>query len=1709
MTEMTLGELIRRHRLKAELKQAELAELIGYSHSHISYIERGQRSLTDEALELFIEKLRLSEEDARELREAHKKYGASSGEVQSGDQLPSGQFQILRREYLDRIKNQFNRANLHGIELSAQWGHSGVVDAPLTEIYVQLQVEVTESGLQTPRHSNILTEFETEETSKPVLPDPEYYGDPVELQELREGNSESRGQITNRQLMGLPEILSEKRFVIQGDLGTGKSTMIQYIALALAIENYENLGQTVQGKIPIYIELAGYAEELKNQTDLSLEDYICRYCWPKYRQVLEAELQLQKCVVLMDGLDEIISDNQRMTVIGEIVTSSNNYKNNHYVITSRPISSKPSNILTRFTKGTVQDLNNKEITKLVHAWYGKLNAMELPSRRFDAQHFLDSIFSDQNINSLVSNPLHLTLLLLMDYQGIRLSNNRVKIYEYFTDTLIYNWHQGKHDLAEFKPNSFITANQISDEVFRVLKPVAFELMLTADSLQISENQLLKILEEASKTRLGYTQEEAPRHAEFLLNIIGAHIRILSKYESDSDRAYRFFHRIYVEYLAALELYDRWNKAKAQDSDVNILVRYLYDKQWEGVLYLLMAHVSNVNSVQASQMLQELTIEDGYEDTLNRNLLFAGKCLSHNVWEETGFGQEIVSKIANLLRSRVAELRDQALNVLKGLRGTKYEYSASRELEEIKNHETSLEIKKAAIDVLIAWGRYGKVRPTLLDWIKYPCGPYSTWALEMLLANESPSQRKVELLKSLISRERENFKFWLWAQTKLEDTAGTYITTTPINLLSYIDKDDLRQLAIAVKEDDTRPKPKREEAELILWQLSPEQPLEEAKRLAFDTENWFVRCQAAQELDKSEKIEVLKTVADKGGEEAIHAARLLYELGERTTAIDILRKTAWTSGYHYVISAIEQLAEYQVTESVIPMVLEDYFENMGSEGHQYQYRAVRAFARVHSGELTTQLWLDIAQQNNHQYRYEAAEELLRANETKAGITALRQIIRRSDLINWIRAVDKLHDISEDIEYLYKNVQQIARQSITPTLKFWVTQKLSELEPDYINKKSPFQPLVRTDNYAEVPLEERHDRQILFSSALSLLDELIDADKNCVDARIAKAGIHRLQKEPQAARDELVKAIHSTPHSWLQIYAVKELKEFGEEAQAIKELERLSNTTNNVDVCIHSARILAEWGETEQAKSALERSKSLQPEKITNWLNIAEIFYKCHDPAKAVEVLRMTKPRLTDDKLSDRDKLPLWLWLADKLNAWGGKEEAGEVQLILDNLTTIEPKSINEIAQIVRIQQDSGLKKELRETLQKAKSLGSKNPFYLIKLAELLHKSDDTAEAAVFLEMSTELAPEWVDVWLYKAHTFNFVGNHEKAIASFQKAISLAPDDHNTYIHLGDTYTTVAGQQKNFEQRKECYLNANSAYEKAIDIVPHHVISWLRCGAVRHRLKDYHGAEWAYLQVLEQDPQSVTGLIGLGRAYYWQEKYDQAIEAFLRAKRQDSRAMAALIGLGNAYHWQGNQEEAIKAFELARGLDNKHVDAYLGLGDAYARQEEYSESIRNYKDALHYSDQKDHTAHGNLADVYLKLKKLDKAEDHYTKKIKLHRAGSFEAYVNLGIIYYHLGEVEKAKSHLEDALKEWDQAWYEGLTLATNLLERKALALVVLGDKDAAFDTLKKALENTSMDEIAKYDLICYDRYDLLEQAPQPIPGLDTMRSLIENAKDNLE
>jgi WD40 repeat protein/transcriptional regulator with XRE-family HTH domain len=73
MTHITLGDLLRRHRLEASLTQKELANLVGYDHTGISRFERStDRSPQPDFIERFIEALHLPAEEAQQVWNAYR-----------------------------------------------------------------------------------------------------------------------------------------------------------------------------------------------------------------------------------------------------------------------------------------------------------------------------------------------------------------------------------------------------------------------------------------------------------------------------------------------------------------------------------------------------------------------------------------------------------------------------------------------------------------------------------------------------------------------------------------------------------------------------------------------------------------------------------------------------------------------------------------------------------------------------------------------------------------------------------------------------------------------------------------------------------------------------------------------------------------------------------------------------------------------------------------------------------------------------------------------------------------------------------------------------------------------------------------------------------------------------------------------------------------------------------------------------------------------------------------------------------------------------------------------------------------------------------------------------------------------------------------------------------------------------------------------------
>jgi predicted MPP superfamily phosphohydrolase len=142
-----------------------------------------------------------------------------------------------------------------------------------------------------------------------------------------------------------------RQVVILGDPGSGKTTLLRYLTLCLAravlaaperlFERQELWDQTKVWslpdlgpvRVPILLRISNYAEARQTHPDLALVDYLPRYfagmSVPNPEELgalLQMLLDQGRCMVLFDGLDEIIDPTDRRKIAAAIGQFANVYR---------------------------------------------------------------------------------------------------------------------------------------------------------------------------------------------------------------------------------------------------------------------------------------------------------------------------------------------------------------------------------------------------------------------------------------------------------------------------------------------------------------------------------------------------------------------------------------------------------------------------------------------------------------------------------------------------------------------------------------------------------------------------------------------------------------------------------------------------------------------------------------------------------------------------------------------------------------------------------------------------------------------------------------------------------------------------------------------------------------------------------------------------------------------------------------------------------------------------------------------------------------------------------------------------------------------------------------------------------------------------------------------------------------------------------------
>ena len=472
-------------------------------------------------------------------------------------------------------------------------------------------------------------------------------------------------------------LIRNSRLVILGHPGSGKSTLLHYFMLMLAAreETTIRIFSFTSGAltIPLYIKLSSYADFLRSSPigERAIKHFLPRYLnenyLEKYVNLLQDLLERECALILFDGLDEIPDTSVRIQVVRRIEEFTQAYPNNRFIVTSRIVGYEEAALAVDYQPYCLADFNEPQIKTFMQKWclayeHWVRKTEYSPSIYNVAAREADKLFaatqSNPGVKRLTSNPLMLTILALIQYQGKDLPKHRVELFELCIGTLLETWVKAREYTREH-------STQLSKrELENILRPLAFWMHSHHEVGLISKEDLTQhFVIQMKEHRI--SEDEAIKRAEQFLQIIRGETGVLV--EQGKNR-YGFLHQAFEEYFAASQL-------KLREDKDNFIVQHLHDPRWREVILLTVGIVGIIKGdegKEVTRLVQQtiLNADSPYENWLHRDLLFAGLCLTDDRGINEPLKNEIIQRIVYLyLTSPYNSLREAFSDVLGAWAGT--------------------------------------------------------------------------------------------------------------------------------------------------------------------------------------------------------------------------------------------------------------------------------------------------------------------------------------------------------------------------------------------------------------------------------------------------------------------------------------------------------------------------------------------------------------------------------------------------------------------------------------------------------------------------------------------------------------------------------------------------------------------------------------------------------------------------------------------------------------------------------------------------------------------------------------------------------------------------------------------------------------------------------------------------------------------------------
>jgi predicted NACHT family NTPase len=372
------------------------------------------------------------------------------------------------------------------------------------------------------------------------------------------------------------------RFVIRGEAGAGKTTLMHWLAVRAAKKDFSQILSHWNNLIPFVIHLREYSNledafPMPEQFPLEVAKLISSRMPGDW---VNRQLDAQRSLVLIDGVDELPIE-KRKKMLRRLQQLVKYYPLNHYVITSRPTALRKEEWQEwddwvtdeKFMELSFQQMDIHQIESFISQWHDALSLAHIDSRENANSLSLNLkriVNRRSDLQKLAENPLLCAMLCALHHdRRDSLPSDRRQLYRECIELLL--------DRRDIKRGINLGVSLNLESKTKVLRYLAYWMMDNQDArIDITTcderiNQKLKSLSKAS----GIKSEDLRRYFIERANLLRE--PVLGSIE--------FVHRSFQEYLAS-------QYAVLDERNFGALAKNSIDEQWQDVIILSIGEISN-------------------------------------------------------------------------------------------------------------------------------------------------------------------------------------------------------------------------------------------------------------------------------------------------------------------------------------------------------------------------------------------------------------------------------------------------------------------------------------------------------------------------------------------------------------------------------------------------------------------------------------------------------------------------------------------------------------------------------------------------------------------------------------------------------------------------------------------------------------------------------------------------------------------------------------------------------------------------------------------------------------------------------------------------------------------------------------------------------------------------------------------------------------